>query len=161
MTEKVNNNTDYIECVKDLYDSIEVKQMNEYIQHGTTTTLEHSINVSFLSYKIAKKLKMDYKSVARAGLLHDLFLYDWHLIPKERKILKKHGFTHSKTALDNALKLFTLNEKEIDIILKHMWPLTLRKLPKYKESLLVCLVDKYSSIRETLVPRLKRSSTFL
>ena len=149
MIEKANSNKDYIECVKDIYRSEPVIEMNEYIQHGSTTTLEHSINVSFLSYKIAKKLKMDYKSVARAGLLHDLFLYDWHQIPKERKLLKKHGFTHSKTALDNAIKHFDLNEKEMDIILKHMWPLTFVP-PVYKEGWIVTIADKWCSTLETL-----------
>ena len=35
---------------------------------------EHLIKVSYKSYKIAKKLDLDYVSVARAGLLHDFYL---------------------------------------------------------------------------------------
>lgn len=55
---------------------------------------------------------------------------------------------HPKIALENSKKLFDLNEKEKDIILKHMWPLTL-SLPKYKESFIVTLADKYSTFIET------------
>ena len=90
---------------------------------------------------------MDYKSAARAGLLHDLFLYDWHNQPR-KKLFEKHGYTHPRTALNNASNNFDLNYKEKDIILKHMWPLTLKSVPRYKESFLVSIVDKYSSCGE-------------
>lgn len=149
---KILNNQEYMGCVKDVFDSDPVKKMDEYIQHGSTTTLEHSINVSYLSYKVAKKLNLDYKAAARAGLLHDLFLYDWHLQPKGDQLFQKHGFTHPQKALENANKYFELSDKEKDIIEKHMWPLTLRKVPKYKESFLVSFIDKYSSSCETIVP---------
>ena len=79
-------------------------------------------------------------------MLHDLFLYDWRKKQYGRKGL--HGFTHPKTSLENSLKLFCLNVKEKDMILKHMWPLTI-KLPKYKESYIVCLADKICVLRES------------
>lgn len=157
---KIVNNQEYIECVKDVFDSNPVKEMDEYIQHGSTTTLEHSIKVSYLSYKIAKRLGMDYKAAARAGLLHDLFLYDWHSQPKGEPLFQKHGFTHPRKALENANKYFELNDKEKDIIIKHMWPLTLRSVPKYKESFLVSFVDKYTSSCETIVPIAKKAGNY-
>ena len=43
---------------------------------------------------------------------------------------------------------YSLNNIEKDIIEKHMWPLTLR-LPKYKESYVVLMVDKYCALFET------------
>lgn len=159
--EKIKNDELYIECVKDVFNSEAVNKMNEFIQHGKITTLEHCINVSYKSFKIAKKLKLDYKSAARAGLLHDLFLYDWHLEPKGVKLFQKHGFTHPKKALENSLKYFNLNDKEKDIIEKHMWPLTLRKVPKYKESFLISIVDKYAACGETISPLLDKISGYL
>ena len=45
------------------------------------------------------------------------------------------------------MKIFELNEIEQDIILKHMWPLTV-KLPKYKESYIITLADKYATYLE-------------
>ena len=144
---EIENDKEYLEYVADLLNSEIVKSMDKYIQHGTTTTLEHCINVSYISYKLAKKFHLDAKSTARAGLLHDLFLYDWHTEKKTKKLFEKHGFTHPQIALSNATKIFNLNEVEEDIILKHMWPLTMA-LPKYKESFIIILVDKISCILE-------------
>lgn len=145
---------EYYNCIKDLIETEVVQDMDKYIQHGSTTTLDHSIAVSYLAYRLARKLDLDYISVARAGLLHDFYLYDWHELPKEKKLFKKHGFTHSKKALENASKYFELNEVEKDIIVKHMWPLTLRQIPKYKETTLVSFADKVISSKETVSPYL-------
>ena len=79
-------------------------------------------------------------------MVHDLFLYDWRKRQDDRKGL--HAFTHPRTAYENASKLFDLNEKEKDIILKHMWPVTVA-LPKYKESYILTLVDKYCALNES------------
>lgn len=143
---------DYYRCISDLIENEYVRQMDNYIQHGSTTTLKHCIMVSYNSYQLAKKMNLDYISAARAGLLHDFYLYDWHDGPKADSFFKKHGFTHSRTALKNAEKYFELNDVEKDIILKHMWPLTLTLVPKYKESMLVSFVDKYISTKETASP---------
>lgn len=159
-TNKIISNSEYYDCVRDLLDSAPVQLMDTFIQHGSTTTLDHCISVSYKSYKYAKKLGLDYKSAARAGLLHDLFLYDWHKQPKGDPFFQKHGFTHPQRALDNALKHFELNNKEIDIIEKHMWPLTLNKIPKYKESFLISFVDKQVSTREIVVPMARKAGSY-
>ena len=135
--------------------------MDTFIQHGNITTLEHCINVSYKSYKIAKALKMDYRSAARAGLLHDMFLYDWHSQPKNGSFFKEHGFTHPQIALENAMTHFDLNEIEKDIISKHMWPLTISKIPKYKESFLITFVDKYVACAEFVSPYIGKISDYL
>lgn len=150
ISKKKLSNTEYYSCIEDLISNPIVLQMDEFIQHGTTTTLDHCISVSYKSFRIAKLFKLNYKGVARAGLLHDFFLYDWHNTPKAKKFLEMHGYTHARTALNNALKHFELTNMEKDIISKHMWPLTLRNVPQYKESFLVSIVDKYSSCTETI-----------
>ena len=48
---------------------------------------------------------------------------------------------------DNAKKYFNINEIEKDMILKHMFPLTL-KFPKYKETFVIILVDKWCTMKE-------------
>lgn len=150
---------EYHKLVSDLIDNQIVLEMMDYIQHGTTSCYQHCINVSYYSYKLAKKLNLDARSVARAALLHDLFLYDWHKAPQVKNLFKKHGFTHPKKALENANKYFLLNKTEKDIILKHMWPLTLT-LPKYKESYIVILMDKYCCLIETFYPKFKKIPFF-
>jgi len=134
----------YNDCVGDLIETEIVQSMVQYIQHGNVTCLEHCKNVSFKSFKICKLLNLDYKSAARGALLHDFFLYDWH-IPGSHVGL--HGFRHSKISLENAEKHFKLNSMEKDIISSHMWPLTI-KPPKYKEAFVVTFVDKFCSSKE-------------
>ena len=56
---------------------------------------------------------------------------------------------HPKLALRNAERLTELSELEKDIITKHMW-LCSTAIPKYKESYVVSLVDKYSAVYEAL-----------
>ncbi len=133
--------------IEDLISNETVQKMKNYKQHYDTSCFEHCKNVAFYSYLICKKYHLDYVSVARAGMLHDLFLYDWR--KKENGRVGLHAFTHPKTALQNASKLFSLNEKETDIILKHMWPVTLR-FPKYAESYVITFVDKYCAIQESI-----------
>lgn len=140
-------NREFELIIKDIASNNTVKRMKNFNQHYDTNCFEHCIRVSYISYLICKKLKLNYKAAARAGMLHDLFLYDWRKRQDGRKGL--HAFTHPKTALENSTKLFELSDIEKDIILKHMWPVTI-KLPKYKESHIVTLVDKYSAITESL-----------
>ena len=82
----------------------------------------------------------------RGALLHDYFLYDWH-VPSETH--RGHGFTHARTALHNASRDFTLDAVERDVIERHMFPLN-PVPPRYRESVLVCLADKICAIGETL-----------
>lgn len=132
--------------ITDIINNDTVKLMKNYRQHYDTSCFEHCKNVAFYSYLICKKLNLDYEAVARAGMLHDLFLYDWRKKTDGRKGL--HGFRHPRIALNNSNKLFILSNKEQDIILKHMWPLTV-VLPKYKESYIVSFVDKFCAIKES------------
>lgn len=134
----------YTNCIDDLLKSEITCSLNSYIQHGSVTCFEHSLSVSYYSYLLCKLLRMDYRAAARGGLLHDLFLYDWH---KSKLIGGKHGFTHPYTALKNANEHFLLNKLEKDIIVKHMWPLTIL-LPRYKEAYVVSFVDKYCAFLE-------------
>lgn len=139
-----NNDSEYIKCVEDLINNPVVRSMEKFIQHSDQSCFEHCINVSYHSYLLCRLLGLNYQAAARGGLLHDLFLYDWHIRESHRGL---HGFSHPYTALENANKHFDINNMERDIIEKHMWPLTL-KFPKYKEALIVCFVDKYCALLE-------------
>lgn len=132
--------------IYDLANHPTVQKMKLYRQHYDTNCFDHCYNVAFYSYLICKKLNLDYISVSRAGMLHDLFLYDWRKKQPEHK--RFHGFRHPRIALNNASKLFELNEKEKDIILKHMWPITIIP-PKYIEGYIITLTDKYCALEES------------
>lgn len=140
---------EYMECVHDILSHTTFQRMNDFIQHGKTTTLTHCIHVSYYSYKVCKRYGWDYRSAARAALLHDLFLYDWHTHRKETGNCF-HGFTHPKVALMNAKKSFHLNHTEQDIIIKHMWPLTVIP-PKTKEGYVVMYADKMCGLEEVAI----------
>jgi uncharacterized protein len=127
-----------------------MQHTRKLIQHGNVSVFAHCMAVAAYSIKLADKLGLRYdrKSLIRGALLHDFFLYDWHKINNVGDGL--HGFAHPNTASKNAVRYFRLNKRELDIIRKHMWPLTITKIPRYKESWLVCIVDKYCSLLETL-----------
>ncbi len=120
--------------------------MKSIVHHGHTTTFQHCLNVSYYNYFFCKLLSFDARSAARGGLLHDLFLYDWHL--KEYGG-PKHAWGHAGFALVNAKKHFELNEIEIDIIKKHMFPLNIA-LPRYRETVVITIVDKICGIWEVV-----------
>lgn len=142
---------EYQSYVLDLLQHETILSMNTFIQHRQITCLQHSITVSYTSFLICRKLKLNTKAAARAALLHDFFLYDWHITkPKEGL----HGFAHPRIALSNATNLFELSALEKDIIVKHMWPLTLG-LPRHRESFIITFVDKYCSLVEIFNPRHK------
>ena len=136
--------TDYLNSIDDLITHPLVRSMGGYIQHGEVDCLEHSLCVSHYSFLICRRMNLNYRCAARGGLLHDFFLYDWHVKGSHKGL---HGLNHPRIALKNARGQFYLSALEQDIILKHMWPLTI-KLPKYKEAYIVAIIDKYCAFSE-------------
>lgn len=152
-SKQYEDDLEYMECVRDILDNPIFQSMDYYMQHGDTTCKDHCIKVSYMSYCLCRKFGLEYAEAARAGLLHDLFLYDWHTHAKETG-KHFHGFTHPRTALNNAVKYFALTEKEKDMILRHMWPLTPIP-PKSREGLVIVYSDKFCGLIET-VARIRR-----
>lgn len=145
---RAKRNLEFYTIIKDIITHEAVKEMHNYRHHYDTSTFDHCLCVSYLSYLICKKLKLDYKSAARGAMIHDFFLYDWHIEFKPKHRFDFHATSHPRKALENANKIFVLNAKEKDIILKHMWPITFFNFPRYLESIIVLLVDKYCTICE-------------
>ncbi|MBS7576477.1 MULTISPECIES: HD domain-containing protein [unclassified Enterococcus] len=155
---KVNywqNDEEYLTYVSALLETEEVKRLDQFVQHHYSTRLEHSIHVSYTSYKLAKLLRGNARATARAGLLHDMFYYDWRDTKFESG---SHAYMHPRIALKNAEKITTISLLEADIIVKHMWGATIAP-PKYKESFIVTFVDKYWAIKEAITPIRQRVST--
>lgn len=125
-----------------------MEQSKNYIQHGNTSIYEHSFSTALMCLYITRglRLKVDEKAMVRGALLHDYFLYDWHVKAPDHRW---HGFTHPAKAMDNARRDFSLCEVEEDMILSHMFPMT-PKLPLYRESWILWGADKICSIREIM-----------
>ena len=139
---------DFVNIIEDILANEKVQEMKKYRQHHKINCLDHCLFVSYNAYIICKKHDLDYISTARAAMVHDLFLYDWRKRENGRKRL--HAFTHPHRALEIASSFLELNDKEKDIILKHMWPVTF-KIPKYKESFIVSFVDKCFAVEESFI----------
>ena len=139
------NDNEFQNIIENLVSNNTVQQMKNYKQHYDTSCFEHCYCAAYYCYIICKKLHLDYKSATRAAMLHDLFLYDWRIKGNRTGL---HAFTHGKLACKNACELFDLNEKEKDIIIKHMWPVTIA-FPKSLEGFILTFVDKYCALEES------------
>lgn len=132
---------EYKKIYKEFTKNNKYKKLSKENHHGTSR-MAHINRVAKLSYDISKFFKLDYISTTRGALVHDFFLND-ELDSLNRKRFK----THPEIAYDNASKYFEINEKEKDIILSHMYPIT-KQVPKYKESHIVNIADKIVSVYE-------------
>ena len=140
------------ELLKDCIESREALRMKKYVQHGTISTYDHCRNVVRVSYWLSRRLRIrvDERALARGAFLHDFYLYDWHDKDPSHRL---HGFSHPGQACATARRYFKIGKKEAEIIRCHMWPLTLRHMPRSREALIVCAADKYCSLLETFLGR--------
>lgn len=135
------SNQEFYSYIKDLVHHPYVLQMKKYPHHCETTCYQHCLNVAYYNYRICKFFHLDARSAARAGMLHDLFLYDWRGHRKKTGD-PVHAMTHPGRALYNAKKYFRLNKLEEEMILKHMFPVTPIP-PTHWETWIITLTDKY------------------
>ncbi len=134
---------EYMEIVSSILENENFNRIKGYEHHGITR-FDHSLKVSYYSYKVAKKLGLNYRETARGGLLHDFFYSPDERDSKERFL---STFTHPKKAVATAKENFNLSVKEEDMIRAHMFPINIA-VPKYMESWIVSLVDKAVAIGE-------------
>ncbi len=134
----------------DILQSQNFRSTKAHIQHGNMTVNAHCMNVAKYSLAISKKLHIscNQRELIRGALLHDYFLYDWH-VGDYAKAHNLHGFYHPGRALKNASEEYELSAREKDIIKKHMWPLTIVP-PTFREAWIVSAADKWCSLMETL-----------
>lgn len=144
MNYKIMSDFEYIDIVSDIINNEEFLKLKFY-RHHDNTRLDHCLKVSYNAYKLAKKINLDYKAAARAGLLHDFFYGDLRYINViERKYMLN---AHPYFAYYNASKIFKVNDKEKNMILSHMFPISY-EVPRYKESILLDLVDDLEALKE-------------
>lgn len=123
-------------------------EMKKYIQHSHICTYDHCMDVARHCFYFVRRhrMRVDESALVRAAFLHDYYLYDWHTHGD-----KLHGYHHAAIAMKNARRDFDITGLEGEIIRSHMWPLNLMSPPTSREALLLCMVDKYCSARETMM----------
>ena len=148
---------EFLNCIQDILEIDDVMELKSYHQHFKTTRFQHCLNVAYHTFIICRYFHMDYVSATRAALVHDLYLYDWR--KQEQPIAGRHSVVHPQVALQNAQLHIEVNDLMEDIILHHMWPISL-KMPRHKEAWVVQGVDKVCALAEftkqglhSLVPR--------
>lgn len=117
------------------------------VQHGDTSVYTHSVNVALRCAAIAQALRIpvDQRSLMRGALLHDYFLYDWHVPDPSHRL---HGFRHPGFARANAVRDFGVGDLEQNMIAHHMFPLT-PVPPTCREGIVLCVADKMVATGET------------
>ncbi|KAB8288129.1 HD domain-containing protein [Bifidobacterium avesanii] len=149
-----------LEYGQDIMTSPGMQSEKRYLQHGNTTTFEHSVAVAERAVRLANlfslERRVDMRSLVVSGLLHDYFLYDWH---DDEDWHRLHGFIHGRIACMNAKRDFgedVVNDVVADSLTNHMYPLT-NVPPKYLEGWLVSVSDKMCATSETVSPDRFRS----
>lgn len=117
------------------------RKLSRYVQHKNTTRLMHSINVAYISWKLAKKMGCDARTAARIGMLHDFCLYDFRERANGSQV-----FRHPKVAAEKSEERFEISDKEKKAILSHMFPLG--PLPTSKEAWIISFADKMCAVTE-------------
>jgi len=119
-----------------------IEKLRNYPSHriisrkNSSSKFDHSIRVSILSYRIAKKIGADARICARAGLLHD-----WGYLALD---IESDVFRHPSIGAEMAERI---GQKEVaEIISSHMFPVG--KPPRSAEALIVWFTDKLDSLLE-------------
>jgi|GEM_PF-536544 len=135
---------EFVSMIEDLWDHPSMLALDEYGQHLNTSRRQHSLNVAYVSYRMASRLNLNVQDTVRGALLHDLYLYDWRT---EQPVEGRHVNVHPAQALSNACAMTEVSDTMADCIVNHMWPLGDAK-PQSKEAWVVQAADKLCAVLE-------------
>lgn len=135
----------YLNMVNSLLNTQEVQSMGQWNHHFGVTTYEHSLFVSYVAFCLARRFRMNVYAAARAGLLHDLYLYSPYRADSHPG---NQCFYHPLAALKNARALVPdLTPEEQNSIVSHMWPLAYH-MPRCRLAILISFADKICALLE-------------
>jgi len=141
-------NKEFYDLVRDIVKNPAFRQMRKYQHHIRSNVYDHSLKVAYFCYCHHKRFggRISLSEFVRGALLHDYYLYDWHDDwPKHCR----HLFTHSKQALQNALRDHpALTYTQQDMIRSHMFPITPHTVPKTAAGWWICFYDKIAAISD-------------
>ncbi len=138
---------------EDLLKSGRLHMTKTFTQHADMSVFQHCAHVAYISCLLCQKLhiRVSWDEMIRGALLHDYFLYDWH--DRSASGGTRHAWYHPTQALLNAVQDYELTEKEMQIIKRHMWPVTIIP-PTCREAWVVTTADKICTILDVF--RLER-----
>ncbi len=142
----LSENDEFYDCIRDLLASQSVEHLKDFSHHLGTSRFQHCLNVSYYNFLVCRKLGLDARAGARAGLLHDFFFYNRRDC-KKSDIKGFHVSVHPMIAFTNAAELFPISELESDMIVCHMWPIT-KNFPRHRETFVITFVDKFCAVAE-------------
>lgn len=139
--------SEWYSIVEPIITSPEYEKRKTFRHHGDVTVYTHSVKVSKLSYRIAKFLHANYRDVAIAGVLHDLYTTPWQEVTEKKPFFQQHGFVHAREALMNSRKYFPeyLNKRIENAIVRHMFPLNITP-PRHVIGYILTIADKIASM---------------
>lgn len=132
------------------------KRLRTYRHHIRGTVYRHSLKVAYLCYKHREFFgtKIDAGELVRGALLHDYYLYD----RRDKASPRFHWLMHPRYALKNALMKYpSLTKNEQDMILRHMFPLTLTP-PLTRAGWIICFYDKAAAISDLFEKATRRKN---
>jgi uncharacterized protein len=145
--ERYEQDHDFMTKIKPYIEHPEYQKLKNN-QHHHDSVYNHTLRVSYLAYKIGKKLSKHPTELLRSALFHDLYFHDWH----DKEFIINHGWTHPKIAAKNAALLFgPLSEREQNAISSHMWPLSFFNPPRFREAFIVAFSDKTIAFGEVIL----------
>ena len=133
--------TEFLQDIACILADRDYQKLSNYVQHKNTTRLMHSLNVAYVSWKLARKIGCDARTAARIGMLHDFCLYDFREKAEEAQV-----FHHPKVAARMSQERFQITDKEKQAILSHMFPLG--PIPTSKEAWIISFADKMCAVTE-------------
>ena len=91
----------YQQLIEPMIHNTDIQSMAALKQHAKgVSCLDHSIFVSYLSFSLCRQWNLNFNAAARAGLLHDMFLFDRETTGIS---LWKHLRLHPQLALENSI----------------------------------------------------------
>lgn len=154
---KKYDNNEFYNIINPILQNEEFLKLKKIAHHGITR-FDHSMRVAYYTYIVTKEMNLNYKEATIAALLHDFFIdevKDMNSLSRLRK--------HPSYALENAKKYYELNDMQEDIIIHHMFPITLTP-PRYLESWIVDIIDDIAAFYEkglSTKRELSAANTFL
>lgn len=141
----IAENAEFYGCISDLLENRSVERLKDFSHHLGTSRFQHCLNVSYYNFLVCRRLGLDARAGARAGLLHDFYFYNHHR--KNESVKGIHFCAHPMIAFANAAELFPISELESDMIVCHMWPIT-AFFPRHSETFVITFVDKFCAVAE-------------